>query len=1008
MMKRFLFLFTFSISIFNALYAQTKPVFFDSSDVLVSEYMLNEPLPSNGEMKEANPKGMGVNKVVPGKGLPKYKDRTRQKEMGKIPARDPFTFQSASPISQPTDPTGAVGPNHYMNAFNSGFRIWDKNGNPLIPEFTLSSIGGAFTGENEGDPIVLYDQQADRFVLIQLSTGPERPFSGDDTAAILVAVSRGPDPVSSGWYTYRFETGTTPDYPKISVWGDAYYITTNKDPLSPESSQVVFALERDKMLQGANNVQILGFPLPGIENNGFYSPAGFNAVGDELPPPGNAPIIYFQDDSWQNISRDHLKIWLINVDWNNPGNSRIELSQEITEGVSPFLSVFDGGDFANLTQPGNNVDLDVLQSTVMYSTQYRRFPTHNSVVLNFVVDLEPSAAEHAGIRWYELRQLNDGGPWQVYQEGTYAPDESHRFCGSIGMDVRGNIALGFTILNADPNNPIFPSLRYTGRLEGDPLGKMTFEEQIIADGRGPSPRIQGADYARYGDYSHLSIDPVDGLTFWFNGEVINPPRRADVVGVFKLLSDFPNDVGPVSLIEPQSRTLGANEIVRVRIRNFGSAPQSNFEVSYTVDGREPVTEMIEEVIEPYSFIDYTFEQRTDLSTVGETYSIVLRTDLAGDALPENNEFTKEVTHLFPRDIGILSIDAPLSGQDLSGQENVTVTIGNFGGEPQQNFPVDYQVNFSNPVTEIYEDVLEVGENAVYTFSSRANLEPLARYRIEASTNLDGDGDTSNDSKTKSIAHLDCIPKGSDCSFGDGISYFELGDLVNERIPCGDGYQDFINASATLDRSDGEIELTIISSFIEEITEEGAEKLSMWIDFNDNGVFEENERLITSAVITQSDVELTYTFNLSNDTPLGQHLLRIKAGDTSFDSDNSDSFDADLNNACAVMQYGTTHDYTVTIIDSTLPLKDFILRDAEIVVVTLPNDQYRMVLKTTNIDRPLNISVFNVLGQQLLQNEVPHNGEGYVYDLDMSYAAPGIYLLRLGTRDFGKVTRFIVK
>jgi hypothetical protein len=122
---------------------------------------------------------------------------------------------------------------------------------------------------------------------------------------------RGPNPVNDGWYTYRFTTnGALPDYPKISVWSDGYYVTTNKNSRTASTSQVVYVFERDKMLEG-ETAQVVGFPLPGINTNGFYSPAGFHAMGGELPPPGNSPIIYMQDDSWAGVSEDHLKFGIL-------------------------------------------------------------------------------------------------------------------------------------------------------------------------------------------------------------------------------------------------------------------------------------------------------------------------------------------------------------------------------------------------------------------------------------------------------------------------------------------------------------------------------------------------------------------------------------------------------------------------------------------------------------------------------------------------------------------------
>ncbi|MEO2128500.1 MAG: T9SS type A sorting domain-containing protein, partial [Christiangramia sp.] len=139
--------------------------------------------------------------------------------------------------------------------------------------------------------------------------------------------------------------------------------------------------------------------------------------------------------------------------------------------------------------------------------------------------------------------------------------------------------------------------------------------------------------------------------------------------------------------------------------------------------------------------------------------------------------------------------------------------------------------------------------------------------------------------------------------------------------------------------------------------------------------------------------------IPNDAPLGQHLLRIRAGDT--------RYEGDLNDPCSVMDYGTTHDYSVNVTDSTLDIEDFILNEASLVVLTEGESQYRVVMETS-FDQPLRITVHNILGQKMLENKLENNGDGYVYDLDMSYAARGVYLVRVGTRKVGKVKRFIVK
>ncbi|MBK6965949.1 MAG: hypothetical protein IPH20_18970 [Bacteroidales bacterium] len=254
-------------------------------------------IPAENKVKEFNPKHWGSNTSVPGKGLPKGNDPLweQQTRAPRTQGRAPIlTFEAASATATPTDPTGAVGPNHFVNSWNSAFRIWDKSGNPLT---AAASLGTILPG-TMGDPIVIYDRYADRFLITEFFS------NGFD-----VAISQGPDPVNDGWYVYRFSTNTFPDYPKFSVWSDGYYITANKDQNSASTSQVVFALERDKMLVGNTTAQMIGFPLTGIVTSGFYSPLGFNANGPTLPPAGNAPIVYVQDDSWSGVSVDHLKIW---------------------------------------------------------------------------------------------------------------------------------------------------------------------------------------------------------------------------------------------------------------------------------------------------------------------------------------------------------------------------------------------------------------------------------------------------------------------------------------------------------------------------------------------------------------------------------------------------------------------------------------------------------------------------------------------------------------------------
>ena len=465
-------------------------------------------IPAEDKVKEVNPKHWGANAFIAGKGLPKGNDPLweKQTQVSQRSGRTPIlTFEAASSMVSPTDPTGAVGPNHFINSWNSAFRIWDKSGNPLT---SPASLGTIFPG-TLGDPIVFYDPFADRFLISEFYR------DGFD-----VAISKGPNPVTSGWYVYRFPTNTFPDYPKFSVWSDGYYITANKDRASAGTSQVVFVLDKAKIIAGNTTAQMIGFPLPGISVSGFYSPLVFNANGPTPPPAGNASIVYLQDDSWSGVTVDHLKIWKVNVNWTTPASSTISSPQMII--TAPFDAVFDSGSFYNLPQPSGN-RIDAIQATIMYMAQYQRFSSYNSAVFNFVVDLDGND-DKAGIRWYELRQNTDGAPWYIYQEGTYSQPQGHSaFCGNMCMDIDGNIGLAYTVVSTTQ----FPSLRFTGRYASDPLNIMTVEEDVIATGTQIDPTY------RYGDYAQMTLDPVDGKTFWTIGEYFSEGRK-NGVGVFQL------------------------------------------------------------------------------------------------------------------------------------------------------------------------------------------------------------------------------------------------------------------------------------------------------------------------------------------------------------------------------------------------------------------------------------------------------------------------------------------
>ena len=369
---------------------------------------------------------------------------------------------------------------------------------------------------NDGDPIVLYDRQADRWVMSQLAL--ENDFSGPFWQC--VAVSQTGDPTGA-FYRYAFKISDTKlnDYPKFGIWPDGYYLTINQFIVNCNSfncteqwaGQRVVAFERDKMLQG-QAAQTVTFELSPTQNLGRMLPADF----DGSPPPAGAPAVFAQidDDEFDPslIPLDRLQIWEFHVDWTTPSNSTF--TQVALIPVAPFSSNLcsynpcvpqPGFDFLGLPSPL----LDTLSDRLMYRLQYRNFGAYQTLVTNHTVNV---GGDRAGIRWYELR--NSGSGWGIHQQGTYAPDDGlHRWVGSIAMDGAGNIALGYSL----GSRTVYPSIAYVGRQASDQNpGVMTEAETIMTSGTGAQEDSSG----RWGDYTSLALDPTDDCTFWYTNEYL--------------------------------------------------------------------------------------------------------------------------------------------------------------------------------------------------------------------------------------------------------------------------------------------------------------------------------------------------------------------------------------------------------------------------------------------------------------------------------------------------------
>jgi len=401
----------------------------------------------------------------------------------------------------PPDTTGDVGPNHYVQWVNLRYSIYtltrDATNNitafNLVPGFpkqgnvVWSGFGGRCQSDNDGDPIVQYDQLADRWILTQFAVSGT-PYTQ------CVAVSTSPDPTGT-YFRYAFSYSRNfNDYPKMGVWPDAYYITYNmfRNGASFVGNQVC-ALERAQMLVGGVARQACA-----STSTSHHSLEPADLEGTTLPPAGSPNFL-------MSLTSTSVNFWRFAVNW--AAGTGTLTGPTAVAGVAAYSRACGGG--VCIPQPGTTNQLDSLADRLMYRLSYRNLGTREALVINHSV----TSGSGVGIRWYELtnatgQTLASAAP-VLRQQGTFAPTNDFRWMGSAAMDKTGGIAVGYNISSSS----VVPSIRYAYRGPLDPLGTMGNETTILV-GSG----IQTSTLTRWGDYSTISVDPVDGCTMIFTSQ----------------------------------------------------------------------------------------------------------------------------------------------------------------------------------------------------------------------------------------------------------------------------------------------------------------------------------------------------------------------------------------------------------------------------------------------------------------------------------------------------------
>jgi hypothetical protein len=427
----------------------------------------------------------------------------------------------------PPDTDGSVGPNHFVQQINDLVRVYDKSGTPLTPAFKLSalfaSIGGQCSVQDAGDPVVLYDQLADRWMLSQFAFASQSapPYHQ------CIAISKTPDPTGA-YFAYDFITAGNefPDYPKLGLWPDGYYMMVHQfTDGGPFNGTGVYSFDRVKMIAGNPfasyiyfNRNLANFP----EGYGGLLPSSLDGL---TPPPAGRPntFAYFTSLDFPDPA-DGLRLFDFHADFATPANSTFTERAETT-----YAAPLPVAAFSTITPTGNGgrravpqpapatvtSGVDAITDRLMHRMQYRNQGGYETLVMNHTVGAPGSTTFgtfRAAPRYYELRSTA-GGPFMVQEQATFAPaDGVNRWMGSAAEDNQGNLAIGYSVSSDATGGNVFPGIRYAGRLATDPANGLFQGEATLIAGTG---RQTDTTNNRWGDYSGMSLDPTDDCTFWY-------------------------------------------------------------------------------------------------------------------------------------------------------------------------------------------------------------------------------------------------------------------------------------------------------------------------------------------------------------------------------------------------------------------------------------------------------------------------------------------------------------
>jgi len=909
----------------------------------------------------------------------------------------------------PNDPSGDVSDEFYVQAINvTDVGVYDLEGN-LVEEFAMNTLWSTLNASSAGDPIILYDENAEKWFITEFT----------DPANLLIAVSETKDPLGA-YNAYSFSTPNFPDYPKYAITPNALVVTTNEEGAGTLHQ---YFLDIQGLYAGASDVTMIRVAVTGNNNTeaGFYVTTPVDWNGTNMPYDDRPIAIAINDSSWPGgPAQDQIEIYAFNLDFDNPNNTTGDQTPGITTPFDSYPCSAVGVGFSCAPQMGGN-GLDAIPEVIMNTPHLRNFGTHESMVFNFITDVT-DGDNLSGIRWVELRRTA-GTEWELYQEGTFSPDDGlDRYMGSIAIDGNGNIGLAYNV----SSETSFVGVRFTGRYASDPLGEMTVDEFNVVDG---GSTINS--FGRFGDYSQMSVSPLGDNTFWFTTEYAASNNVGTRIVAFQLSRDT-MDLTAQNIVAPVTSSTLGNELVTANFSNRGLTPLADYEIGFFLDNTFIQSVMISDTLQPDSVLTYQFSTPVDLSAIGD-YEITAYINHPEDGNSFNDTVSVTISQLNAIDGGISS---SASAEGCDEEVATVVTLTNLGSDDITSATIDVIVNgmnvdminysgaiafnTSDNINYVVANNLQLGSNTIefvistvngstdnITTNNITNFEYIMsdpdgfvtlvfntdQFAGETAWTIN-DADTGVEIATGSFEDSQSNSMISQKICLDTSACFTLTvtDSYGDGICCGYGQGNF----SVLD-ADGNTLIMNDGNFGSEVTEEFCPSfecmLTASFDTQDATGADVNDG---SIMITPSSGMAPYEFSIDGGTTFQSSEIfeNLLPGDY-------DVVVTSSNGACVFSE-------TVTV---NFSVGVHFINGQNVEVKLLPNPTqgvFKVIISNLDIDTPLlNFEIFDATGKLIQERTIGKFDNEYIGTLSLYDYPSGNYFLRIVNKDV-RILEKIVK